>query len=81
MRRLEVDSRNVSSARLQKGLENTFWIAEFSNSCERTTISQEGDNLLLDLMNEYLAFKFSDVLTERVINLLSRSVPERSRRY
>jgi hypothetical protein len=40
-----------------------------------TTISQEGENLLLDLMNEGVRFQCSGVFTRQVIRQLFRRVP------
>lgn len=46
-----------------------------------TTISQEGENLLLDLMKEGVRFRCSGVFTREVIRQIFRRVPERFRRH
>ena len=46
-----------------------------------TTISQEGENLLLDLMKQGVRFQCSGVFTRQVIRQLFRRVPERFRRH
>jgi hypothetical protein len=46
-----------------------------------TTIRQEGENLLLDLMKEGVRFQCSGVFTRQVVRQLFRRVPEIFRRH